>query len=73
LEVLGEGRPHLTKLPPIDEFPGLDDEARVKAIANRDPQNKELILNTSFSSIYSFESKHRDFPLIFKDIMAFIT
>jgi hypothetical protein len=36
LEVSGDGGPHLAELPPSDEFLGLDDEARDKAIAKRD-------------------------------------
>jgi hypothetical protein len=41
LEVYGDGRPHLAKLPPVDEFPGLDNEARDKAIAKRDAADKK--------------------------------
>jgi hypothetical protein len=161
LEVPGEGVAHLSELPPVDEFPGLDDEARERAIAKRDAsdkkkvdkvakqvqdavdkaakklekatekatgksrekkkkrkesfstvepkcaqagqtpkdnevsqylsltekvlaprpvsppsadaQNEELILNSSLSSMYSFESEHGDYPLVFKYFMAFIT
>jgi hypothetical protein len=43
------------------------------AIPFADPQNEELILNSSLSSMYSFENKHRDYPLVFKYMMAFIT
>jgi hypothetical protein len=38
-----------------------------------DAQNEELILNSSLSSMYSFESEHGDYPLVFKYFMAFIT
>jgi hypothetical protein len=161
LEVPGEDGPHLSELLEVDEFLGLDDETREKAIAKRDvadkrkvdkvakqvvdaaakaskkleratekatkksgkknkngkessstvelecdqvvhtpnvnevsqylaltanvlaprpvsipsadPQNEELILNSSLSNMYSFESEYRDYPLVFKYFMAFIT
>jgi hypothetical protein len=161
LEAPGEGGPHLSELQEIDEFAGLDEEVREKAISKRDAadkrkadrvakqvedaalkvakkldraaekvpgksrkkkkkrkespstvepnnapidqtpkanevsqylalmenviaprpdsipspdsQNEELILNTSLSSMYSFESEYGDFPVVFKYFMAFIT
>jgi hypothetical protein len=43
------------------------------ALPFADPQNEELIFNLSLSSMYSFESEHGDYPLVFKYMMAFIT
>jgi hypothetical protein len=43
LEVPGEGGPHLSELLEVDEFPGLDDETRKKAIANQDAADKHKV------------------------------
>ena len=45
---------------------------RPDSIPSPDSKNEELILNTSLSSMYSFESEHRDFPVVFKYFIAFI-
>jgi hypothetical protein len=43
LEVHGEGGPHLSELPEIDEFVGLDEETREKAIAKQDAVDKQKV------------------------------
>jgi hypothetical protein len=43
LEVPGEGGPHLSEFSPVDEFLGLDDEARMKAIAKWDVADKKKV------------------------------
>jgi hypothetical protein len=43
LEVPEEGVAHLSELPHVDEFPGLDDEARERAIAKQDAADKKKV------------------------------